>query len=596
MSNREFEIRSKIEHKRAQKSEITEHKDKLTRSLNESFVLTFLLYLAFTVSLYLGNFMQIKTLFNSFGETLGFAFYLIIAALLAFVLARIKHLTYVHSGLFGHSMIIVVLLIVTGVTFESFQMSAQQDMKATKSAENSKEYQAAIGVDPLAGLNTNVNTDKLAYYEGKLAEHKRYKESCRKTCAAQDAAIVSYTAKIKVERERIEANSKQTTELAKIGMDSKQASIDHAERKGYNLMARAFADFSGSTIAQGVAFLMIIVSTLFEFMHFWASLMRSKVINVLEEIEGQLIRLYVDYQNETGTEYGLKNATTALPDAQPEPTPAPPTERFNWQKIRAEAAASKQEKAPELPAFGGAVTAQLDTQNTVETAPITQAKAPLEQPKPQTEKRDIEPEEKTKQPNQEQPPTSTRKRSSIGFTADLSQSKPVQTEEQSATKDTNSSSVPLIATRNTQAKHAGPNTQTTNLKHAENTQPETRPNTQDNLLVLRARTQKHAESKHAENTQNPAVKHADTDGLLDAFIAALKSQAIKPTAKVSRTFVQRKIAADQKAKETPTLVQCGKMAKVLMRGAAAKKVLLRNPKTGNNQPDYILNPIYGDDK
>lgn len=311
MSNRAFEIRSRIESQLSNKAQLDKHQARLMSVLTHSFSLTFLLYLAFTITLYLGDVMLIKTMLSSWGEIPGFIFYLIIASLLAFVLAKIKHLTYLHGSMFGNSIIIVAMLIVTGVVFESFQTATQQDMKARKTAEASTEHQNAVNADPLAGLNTEVNTDKLAFYEGKLATHKRYKEGCVKTCAAQDAAIADYTAKVKVEEQRISNATTLTKDLAVIGTTAKQDAIAAAERKGYNLMARAFSDMSGTTIAQGVAFLMILVSTLFEGMHFWASLMLAKVLRSLQEVEGQLLRLYIDYQNETGYEFGNRPADKA---------------------------------------------------------------------------------------------------------------------------------------------------------------------------------------------------------------------------------------------------------------------------------------------
>ena len=120
------------------------------------------------------------------------------------------------------------------------------------------------------------------------------------------------------------------------------------------------------------------------------------------------------------------------------------------------------------------------------------------------------------------------------------------------------------------------------------------------MRVLRARTQEHAEhagSEHAQNTQKnthsntqkPEAKHADPDKLFEAFVAALKAKEVRPTVSESRKFVQRRIAASQQAKETPTLVQCGKIANLLIRKALANKVLIKNTKKGNNQPNNILN-------
>ena len=113
--NTEIEIRKKLEWHLAKITDLKKHLAYIEGLLAMSKWLTFLLFLAFTLSLYLGDILHLQTLITSFiGSAPGFVFYLIICLMLAYVLAGIKHAAYSHMALFGRVLAIVAVVVSMG--------------------------------------------------------------------------------------------------------------------------------------------------------------------------------------------------------------------------------------------------------------------------------------------------------------------------------------------------------------------------------------------------------------------------------------------------------------------------------------------------
>ena len=577
--------------------------------LKLAFVLTFLLYLLFNQHLYLGDATGWGEYLKDTSSMLGFSFMVIVTVLMALFLAGVKHHLYIHFGAFGQVFYVVALMIGFALLAEAFSTSASQDVKSRIMLSNDDAYQQTLSAPAPVVSNSTLTKDiakAQQVYQRCVVNRSLGKE---KHCQGDRAALESLK----------QAKQDEMAVQKHVGVETQKLNYsrqDQLKADSYNPIVVSVAkmvagsDDYKASIKTAIMILMMIVAIVFEVLHHVLSRVNGELRERKTEIEMQLATLHdrMVYERQIRDEY--QQATTAKAS---EETVAQPTKKRGWgvtpvvgagvgvgsdglglglgagamfsPKAVAEPAAKPLEKAPSL---------------ATETAPITQSKAPLEQPKEQPKEDKNKPTDEKEAIAIEAEKAPETEKSRIGFTADVSPAQPANVPKKKDSDTSSRSNIQSISLANAHAKHADQNTQTGQPKHAQigslNTQDFEQSNTQENVRVLRARTQKHAETrtaKHAENTQpntqDSDAKHADSNELFTAFIAALKAKKIKPTVSESRKFVQQKIAASQQTAETPTLVQCGKIANLLIRKATIKKVLIKNPKKGNNQPNHILN-------
>lgn len=154
--NTELEIRKGLEQHRLKLDDLVKHLKYINRLLEISKWLTFGLYLAFAISIYLADIMHLRTFLESAtGSMIGFSFYLVVCFMLAYVLAGIKHAAYSHMALFGRVVLIVAVVVSMGLMAEVFQSSGNQDMKARAIAENSAEFKALVNDKPGAVVSNH---------------------------------------------------------------------------------------------------------------------------------------------------------------------------------------------------------------------------------------------------------------------------------------------------------------------------------------------------------------------------------------------------------------------------------------------------------
>ena len=302
--NTEIEIRKKIEGHLAKIADLNKHLAYIDGLLATSKWLTFLLFLAFTLSLYLGDILHLQTLVTSFmGSAPGFSFYLMICLMLAYVLAGIKHAAYSHMAMFGRVLAIVAMVVSMGLLAEVFQASGNQDTKARVVMENSTEFKAAVNANPLAGMNLSSNTGNLTHLQGELAEAQSYLNSCKKTCHIQQAKVDKLNAQIAAEQA---VNAERATNLATVTHAALQAQterIRHIEEKGYNPTIRSIASMTGVQIATAIVLMMLFISAQFETLHYWLSEMKARALLALDGLQTALVRLEVEYFQATGVEF-----------------------------------------------------------------------------------------------------------------------------------------------------------------------------------------------------------------------------------------------------------------------------------------------------
>lgn len=318
--NTEIEIRKKIEWHLAKIADLKKHLAYIDGLLATSKWLTFLLFLAFTLSLYLGDILHLQTLITSFmGSAPGFSFYLIICLLLAYVLAGIKHAAYSHMAMFGRVLAIVAVVVSMGLLAEVFQSSGNQDTKARVVMENSTEFKAAVNANPLAGMNLSSNTGNLTHLQGELAEAQSYLNSCKKTCYIQQAKVDKLNAQIAAEQA---VNADRAINLATVthaAMQAQTERIRQIEEKGYNPTIRSIASMTGVQIATAIVLVMLFISVQFETLHYWLSEMKARALLALDGLQTALVRLEVEYFHATGVEFD----GSAHEDLEPLSRPSP---------------------------------------------------------------------------------------------------------------------------------------------------------------------------------------------------------------------------------------------------------------------------------
>ena len=113
-------------------------------ALKLGFLLTFLLYLIFNQHLYLGDALSWSAYFKDGAAIFGFAFTVVIVLLMAWFLAWVKHIAYLHFSFYGSVALVLTTVIGFALFAEFYSSSANQDVKANVLVENNSAYQATL--------------------------------------------------------------------------------------------------------------------------------------------------------------------------------------------------------------------------------------------------------------------------------------------------------------------------------------------------------------------------------------------------------------------------------------------------------------------
>jgi hypothetical protein len=310
----ELEIRKQIQQQQIKLDDLIKHLKYINRLLEVSKWLTFGLYLAFAISIYLADIMHLRTFIESAtGSTIGFSFYLVVCFMLAYVLAGIKHAAYSHMALFGRVVLIVAIVVSMGLMAEVFQSSGNQDMKARTIAENSAEFKALVNTQNPATVTDPGLSVLIAQAQQKLARcEEKLKAGKEPHCKGDQSKLDSLL------------NSQQQQQQTQIDIATAKTEaafqrMDKLKTDSYNPTIRALAETLGITLSSGIVLIMLFISMQFEALHFWLSEMKARTIAAIDGMTGKINRLEVDYFNATGAEYG--SAGTAEQPAAPEPQP-----------------------------------------------------------------------------------------------------------------------------------------------------------------------------------------------------------------------------------------------------------------------------------
>lgn len=311
--NTELEIRRRLEQHQTKYSELLHHLKYINRLLEVSKWLTFGLYLAFAISIYLADIMHLRSFIESAtGSMIGFTFYLVVCFMLAYVLAGIKHAAYSHMALFGRVVLIVAVVVSMGLMAEVFQSAGNQDMKARTIAESSAEFKALINDKPAPANNNPGFTQSIAAARQTLARcEQKLKAGKEKHCEGDKAKLESL---LESQRSAIETQVAIATNKTELAFKR----LDDIKQDGYNPTIRAASEALGVTLSSGIVLIMLFISIQFEILHYWLSEMKARTVAALDGMQGALTRFEVEYYQATGSEYaeGTKPDTPATPPAK----------------------------------------------------------------------------------------------------------------------------------------------------------------------------------------------------------------------------------------------------------------------------------------
>lgn len=289
--------------------------------LKLGFVLTFLLYLAFNMNLYLGDALSWKHYFNDWQATAGFLFMSVIVVLMALFLAWVKHHAYLHFGLYGSIALIVTTVIGFALFAEFFTSSANQDAKSNIQLSGNAAYQQSVNYNPLAGVSIGGGGSALASAQGELAKTRQYLATCKKTCNIQKARVAELEAKVIA----LQASSKEATQaqmqLAQTAMQANYARQDKLHADSYNstvvAAAKIWAWIVGGSyidhIKVAVVLVMLFVATCFEILHHFLSHAKERATNAVMALELEIAKYNAQ----------MSNATATPQPATPAPKPDP---------------------------------------------------------------------------------------------------------------------------------------------------------------------------------------------------------------------------------------------------------------------------------
>ncbi len=321
-NNNQYLIKAQIEKTEGKLHALVAHKHRIEDGLDIFRWVTLALYLAFTLSLYIGDIMHLRTIFESFVSSIvGFVLYLVIAIGLAYALAAFKHNFYCHRGLHGGAFAMVLVVMIMGLMAEVFQSGAQQDVKARAGAATSSEYQTLLQSNPAALLNgphADANADKIIELQGELGRANELLRTCKNTCKTQRQKIAMLEGKISAAKQLQEEAAAQRSVDINTAQRNHADLLNQTEEKHYNPTIRAVKETVGVGIGTAVTLIMGFISLIFEICHAYFSYMYNQTVRSIEDYETDLSELKGEYADVTGTEYvGTYHPT---PATQPQHT------------------------------------------------------------------------------------------------------------------------------------------------------------------------------------------------------------------------------------------------------------------------------------
>lgn len=281
--------------------------------LKLGFVLTFLLYLAFNMHLYLGDALSWKHYFNDWQATTGFIFMSTIVVLMALFLAWVKHHAYLHFGLYGSITLIVVTVIGFALFAEFFSSSANQDAKSNIQLAGNAAYQQSVNFNPASAISTPGASAEVAKASQTLARcQANLGKPGYRHCEGDKA-------KLQELRASQTATMQAQAQMATAAMQANYDRQDKLKADSYNpaivAVAKFWAWFAGGTYADhikgAVVLITLFVAVCFEILHHFLSHAKERAQNAVMALELEIARYTANLANANLT------ASPAIPASDP---------------------------------------------------------------------------------------------------------------------------------------------------------------------------------------------------------------------------------------------------------------------------------------
>lgn len=296
-------------------------------------LITFLLYLAFNLHLYLGDPLTWSAYFVEWTATIGFLFMLGLVVLMAAFLSWVKHHAYLHFGFYGSVSLVVVTVIGFALFAEFFSSSASQDAKSNAMLERSSAYKSTLQAPTAAPIDTSLALQlasaqqKLAQCQARLAsgKEKHCNGDAAKVQALESAQNTALTAQVQI--------ATNTTKLNHERQDKLKAD-------SYNpvivFMAQLLAGNGDYVdyIKAAVVIIMLIVAVSFEILHHFLSRSKERSYAAIKQLELELAKLTDAAALPSTTKQPI--GFTQNPHSNAVRTPEPiPAARFKYQEEKA---------------------------------------------------------------------------------------------------------------------------------------------------------------------------------------------------------------------------------------------------------------------
>lgn len=323
----------------------TQLSNQVHAALKLGFLLTFLLYLIFNQHLYLGDALSWSAYFKDAASIFGFAFMVVIVLLMAWFLAWVKHIAYLHFSFYGSVALVLTTVIGFALFAEFFSSSANQDVKANVLVENNSAYQSTL--KETASIHHAPNTgliEAIANAEQKLARcESNLKAGKEKHCNGDRAKVEALR---NSEQSANQANAQASIERDKLKYERQ----DELKANAYNpvivMMAQFMAAIAGTDykefLKSAVVIVMLIVAVCFEILHHFLSKANADSMQSVESLELAIAKYGAGTQTVNYSPIPV-NMPVDTPEKQPigfgMPTPstATATAFFKYQQPKMEA-------------------------------------------------------------------------------------------------------------------------------------------------------------------------------------------------------------------------------------------------------------------
>lgn len=324
---------------KAELSEVDKEISYTKLAYKTAFVATFLLYFAFVWGMYVSDLWGFSSwLADNLSEIAALIVYVVLAIALPLTMAMVKEVGYKHFSRHKNEWWIVALIVgilaLAGVVYESIVSSSQQQHISTSTAEKSKSFEVITNTKP-EPTNSASMASRIAIAEQRLATCKDYVErGVWRHCDESEANLKSLL--------NSEARAMQSAErAASAAIETKLDALQELKQDAYKPVFKSIRDGFAVTISEAVMIVTMFISVIFEISHLLLILFLSQKLKRRELLAQAIIGIEAAYLNHTGKKFSVDDfaddSVLNMDDVREQsPAPfgfnSPAIAQFNYQK------------------------------------------------------------------------------------------------------------------------------------------------------------------------------------------------------------------------------------------------------------------------